>query len=440
MADSATPRNTDRAPCVAVAYSGGPDSTALLHATLNAAPGLGLRVAALHVHHGLNPRADEWLARCRERCRRWSRIAPLVFASVRLDAAPVKGESVEAWAREARYRVLGAMAREHGASLVLLAHHRRDQAETFLLQALRKGGVAGLAAMPRVVERAGITWARPWLDRPRESIEAYSKRYRLRAIDDDSNADRRYARNALRHEVWPALERAFPEAEACLAGAAGRAQQANTLLAELAALDLLRATDARGLHLAAWRTLSDARRVNVLRAWLSVQCGQAPTASLIERLLREADRPGAACWPLPGATLHRHRGWLRVAAASDEGAAPRAAALDLSRAGRHRIPGWNGELHVEPVASRGVALERLGEAVARRRSGGETFQLGAGRPARPLKKQYQAEGVAPWRRDGPLLYATDRLIFVPGLGIDARAFAARGVPQAALRWQADRDR
>lgn len=423
-------------PCVAVAYSGGRDSTALLHVTVGVARSLQLRVVALHVHHGLSARADDWLEHCRQSCRRWSaRSAPLAFASTRLHGGPASGDSVEAWAREARYRALRAMAVEEGASVVLLAHHRLDQAETFLLQALRAAGVAGLASMPHVFERAGITWMRPWLEVPRAAIDTYVKRYRLRFIDDDSNEDRRYARNRLRQEVWPALASAFPDAEGCLAHAAAWAQQANAALAELAALDLQQMAQPGRLQLEAWRALSIARRSNALRAWLAVQSGRVPSASLVERLMREADRPGLAVWPLAQGVVRRHRGVLRWdAGAVHRSAPPAVVTIDLHRTGRHRIPGWDGELHVEPVESHGVAVARLRCVQARARAGGERFQLGAGRPPRPLKKQYQAQDIPAWKREGPLLYAQERLIFVPGLGIDARALAGRGVPQACVRW------
>ena len=112
--------------------------------------------------------------------------------------------------------MLDEMAREEGASLLLLAHHRRDQAETWLLQALRGGGPAGLAAMPRCAERAGLVWARPWLDQPRSAIEAYLRQHLLTWVDDQSNADQRFARNRLRAIVWPAMLEAFTDAEAAL--------------------------------------------------------------------------------------------------------------------------------------------------------------------------------------------------------------------------------
>ncbi|HEY4068062.1 MAG TPA: tRNA lysidine(34) synthetase, partial [Burkholderiaceae bacterium] len=126
---------------IAVAFSGGRDSTALLHATLQQARHRGVQVLALHVHHGLNPQADAWLAHGAALCKRWARRGlPVEFVEQRITERPPKGESIEAWARHARYRALGAMARAREVTVVLLAQHRRDQAETVLLQALRGAG------------------------------------------------------------------------------------------------------------------------------------------------------------------------------------------------------------------------------------------------------------------------------------------------------------
>ena len=160
----------------------------------------------LHVHHGLSVHADAWLAHCDSLCRRWAaRGKQLAFATRRLTGRPERGESVEAWRGANVTRALRELALEHGVSIVLLAHHEQDQAETFLLQALRGAGVAGLAAMPRQVERDGVVWARPWLRRDPDEIAAYVRRHRLTHIDDDSNADPRFARKRLRLTVWPSL-------------------------------------------------------------------------------------------------------------------------------------------------------------------------------------------------------------------------------------------
>jgi tRNA(Ile)-lysidine synthase len=301
-------------PIVAVAASGGRDSTALLHATVRQAQPLGVAVAALHVHHGLMPAADAWL----EQVRRQARRLGAQFAFERLHGAPAPGDSVEAWARRHRYEALARLARAEGCALVLLAQHRRDQAETFLIQALRGGGAAGLAAMPRVVQRDGLTWARPWLGCPREAIDAYLRRHRLRYAEDPSNADRRFARARMR-SLWPALTAAFPDAETTLARAAQRAAADAALVAEVAEADLA-ALGAAGhaLPVAAWGALSPARRIAVLRLWLATVLPMPVPETLVRRLGDELLGRHRARWPAGEGDLVLARGRL-----APEQAAPR---------------------------------------------------------------------------------------------------------------------
>ncbi|PTT89533.1 tRNA lysidine(34) synthetase TilS, partial [Pelomonas sp. HMWF004] len=401
-------------------FSGGLDSTALLHATARS----GARVLACHVHHGLQPQADDWASHCERQALQLG----AAFACTRLTGAPAPGDSIEAWAREGRHRALHDMARGAGADLLLLAQHRRDQAETFVLQAMRGAGLAGLSAMPRVQWRDGLCWARPWLDQPREHIEAYAREHGLCWLDDPSNADPRYARNRLRQTLWPA----FPAAEAGLAQAARWAQQADALADEVATADLAGRATAERLDLAGLSTLSPARASNALRAWLS-QHTTAPR-SLIERLLAEW-RPGlTASWPAPHGVLHAYRDGLYWAAPPTAAQPP--AVVNLSRPGRYAQPGWGGSWCVEAGVP-GIPAARLGSLMQRPRGGAEQFQRTPASAPRSLKKACQEAGLPPWRRGGPLLFDGAALVAVAGLGMDARAFAANGELGLALRWVED---
>ncbi len=431
-------RSSPPSACVAVAYSGGRDSTALLHATLIAARELGVTVAALHINHRLSAYANAWERHCRDQCTRWAADGlPLSFSAARLRSRPLPGDSIEAWARRERYAALKRMALARGAGLVLLGHHRRDQAETLILQALRSAGVAGLAGMPRSALRDGLRWVRPWLEMPRRVIEAYVQVQGLAYIDDDSNTDERYARNRLRHAVWPALERAFPDAEPALAAAATWAQQATACLDEVAVDDLLKISGDEGLALTGYQTLSVARRVNALRAWLRGQTSAAPPATLITRLNDELFGDGAASWPLAGGLLRRYRGYLTWQPAAGVSAEAKVfeSTLSIRRAGTYRLPGWGGRLRVMRVQEGGVPLAWLAQVELRERSGGERFQAGIGRPARSLKKQFQAAELPAWQRLGPLVYSGGQLVFVPGLGLDARVIGLPGQPQVTLCWE-----
>ena len=425
-------------PVVAVACSGGRDSVALLHATLQAGRALGTSVVALHVHHGLMADADRWAAELEALCGRWN----AGFDCARLSGSPEPGESVEAWARRERYRALACMARDAGASIVLLGHHLHDQAETVLLQALRGAGPAGLAAMPRVVEREGLTWARPWIARTGAEIDAYVASLDVDVVTDPSNADPRFARSRLRAQVMPALRDAFPEVDAALAAVARRAGEARAVLDEVAVDDLQRLGAVGTLPLAAWRRLSPARRMNALRAWLAQALAGPVPQSLLDRLVAETADDSPRRWPVDGGrALRSWRGALAVVAPARAGVTPTRApmraggALSLLRCDRYAIDGWDGALEVFATPQRGVAPHRLAQIEARVRAGGEQFQLQPAGTARSLKKQFQAVGVPAEGRDGPLLFdAEGALLFVPGLGIDARAWAAPGAPQWGIRW------
>ena len=439
---------------VAVAFSGGRDSLALLHATCRAANGLGLQVVALHIHHGLSPEADGWVRWAQRLCARWRRRGwPLRLRWQRLDGAPAAGDSLEAWARAGRYAALTQLAQEEGADLVLLAQHRRDQAETVLLQALRGGGPAGLAAMPATALRHGVIWARPWLDQPREAIDGYIRQHRLRPLEDPSNNALRLARNRLRLLVWPALLAAFGDAEVALSGAARRAQEARAALAELAAQDLAPLMDAAGrLEVAGWRRLSAARQANSLRAWWHGSTGHALSEASLQRLLAEVKPAGAARWPMgAGRWCVQCRGSLdsaagtaapgpvnkRLVSPSPTGpAAPTPVLLDLSCPGRWPVPGWPGAVEVAE-GPRGACPALLQQLQARQRAGGERFQCAPRGLPRSLKKQFQSAAVPVHDRTGPLLWSAEQLLFVPGLGVDARCWSTSTETGLTLRWCPD---
>jgi tRNA(Ile)-lysidine synthase len=394
---------------VAVAVSGGRDSMALLHCVVRAAAERCVDVIALHVNHGLQPDAERWQRFVERSCR----ARGIAVCSVRVQGRPARGQSVEAWARAGRYAALARMARDRGCHAVLLAHHQDDQAETFLLQALRGGGAAGLAAMPLRSERDGVDWWRPWLGQPRASIDAYVRAHRIRHVEDDSNADRRFARNRLRHEVLPALRAAFPDAVPSLAAAARRAAHDRAVIDEVAQADAQSIDDAGGISIARWSALSPARRRAALRAWLAPRTDPGVGEALLERLCAELPGSEPARWPIaPGLQLTRYRG----------------------RAGLARTP-EAASLQALATAEGGVPQALLAEAQWRPRSGSERFQRAPGTPPRSLKKQFQAAGVPAWMRDAPLLFAADgSLLFVPGLGTDARALARPGRPRVRLAW------
>lgn len=432
---------------VAVAFSGGRDSTALLHCVARQAQALNrsvdacVQVLALHVHHGLSTQADAWLQHGQALCQTWAAQGlPVEFRHRRLAGEPAAGQSIEAWAREGRYAALAEMAIEAGATLILMAHHRRDQAETLLLQALRGGGVAGLAGMPRLQQRGGkadMVWARPWLQQGREAIESYVEAQGLSYVEDDSNSDPRYSRNRLRLQVWPVLAEAFPAAERSLALGAQWAQQALALQREMADHDLPGLLSPQGLYLPALRALSPARASNALRAWLHQQTGQVASARQVTELLAREDVESTLSWPCGPGLLHLYREHLSWQAACEAGAPiGETKLLDLSRPGVHPQPDWGGAWQISAVSEGGVLAESLAQVCMRARQGGEQFQRQPRGLARSLKKAYQSAALPAWHREGPLLLRADtqQVLFAPGLGLDARSLAPPGAPQLKVCW------
>jgi tRNA(Ile)-lysidine synthase len=271
---------------LAVGYSGGADSTALLLACAERWPG---QVHAIHVHHGLQAAADGFAAHCADQCAHIG--VPLHLRHV--DARPQPGQSPEDAARQARYKAFEAQVlslQEHVAiHSIALAQHADDQVETLLLALSRGAGVAGLAAMPMEWQRAGLHWHRPLLRVAGAELRAWLRARGAHWIEDPTNTDQRYTRNRIRAQLLPVLEVAFPHFRETFARSSAHAAQASELLQEVAQQDL--ALVGVPPRIAALRGLSLARQANVLRHWLRTAHQTTPGAAQLAQLQQQL----AAC-------------------------------------------------------------------------------------------------------------------------------------------------
>jgi tRNA(Ile)-lysidine synthase len=267
---------------LAVAFSGGADSTALLAAAALVWPGA---THAIHVHHGLQAAADAFANHCARACEAHG--VPLHVVNV--DARHERGESPEDAARSARYLALARTAAAAGMRRVLLGQHADDQVETILLALSRGAGLPGLAAMPREFERHGMQFERPLLRVSGGELRAWLAAARIGFIEDPSNADTGLTRNRIRHEVLPALEKAFPHFRETFARSARHAAQAQELLSMMAADDLSGVGDPP--QVGELRKLDRARQANLLRHWLRTAHGVGASAAQLEELLDQV----AAC-------------------------------------------------------------------------------------------------------------------------------------------------
>jgi tRNA(Ile)-lysidine synthase len=437
---------------IAIAYSGGLDSSVLLHAAVRVAG--AARCVALHVHHGLSPNADAWLLHCSATARALG----VTFDARRVAVSRDDAAGMEAAAREARYRALEAMCAVHAVQSLWLAQHADDQAETVLLQWLRGAGLAGLAAMAPVHATAGgVPRVRPLLQLLRAQLEQYASAYGVGWIDDESNADTRYARNALRHDVMPVLGAHFPGFRDTLARTAAHAASAQRLLDELAQVDLERIStgdDGKSLAHDGLIALDDDRALNAMRYWMRVLgLPAASTARLGDALrqLREIARADhTLCIEHAGWQLRCYRGaifWEKARELDTSRAAREAAELTWRGEEVWRLPAWRGsfvfarsDAH-DPDAVPESLLARQ-QLVARERSGGERVRDAAAGVSRTLKHLFQAQGIPAWERDVPLLYSGETLLFVPRIGVNRAAFpdwdsAADGQGWRRIEWRED---
>ena len=269
---------------LAVAFSGGADSSALLLACAERWPG---QVVAWHVHHGLQAAADDFERHCVALCARLG--VPL--ARRRVDARAPPGQSPEDAARRLRYAAFEALAQADGTPgavrTLVVAQHADDQVETLLLALSRGAGLPGLAAMPMRWQRGSLDCWRPLLAVPAPAIRAWLRARGEGWIEDPTNADVRYTRNRIRARLLPALEAAFPRFRQTFARSAAHAAEAQQLLGELAALDLAQCGDPP--RLAALRALGGARRANLLRHWLRSAHGQIPSSAQLAALQRQIE-------------------------------------------------------------------------------------------------------------------------------------------------------
>ncbi len=412
-----------------VAFSGGLDSTVLLHTMADLATARALRLRAIHVDHGLQPQSGAWADACREA----GRAAGVAVEVLTLGLVPPPGESVEAAARDARYGALAGRLKPR--EWLLTAHHRDDQLETVLIQLLRGAGVPGLAAMPARVPFGPGYHARPLLDFDRRCLAQYASHHRLSWLEDPMNVACRFDRGWLRTRVLPAVRERWPAAGATVARSAAHLAQASRLLAELAAADAAGVIDDGRLAIDGLTRLSPDRRVNLVRWWLRSRGLKPPPAGRLVPALRallEARRDGAPCLRWGEGELRRYRGRLYalspltpppvLAPATDAGAM-----LDLG-------PGL-GRFGLVAGEQGGLCARRSAGAALRFRGGGESLRPHPDRPRKRLKDLCQETGVVPWMRDRlPLVYVSNQLAAVGDLWIDVEFAVPPGQPALKPVW------
>ncbi len=411
---------------IAVAYSGGLDSSVLLHLAKDFCASRHITLYAFHINHGISPNADAWLKHCAATAKQ----EDVHFYSQRVNLIDVAEHGIEQSARIARYAALSTLCTQHHIPLLITAHHQDDQAESVLLQLLRGSGLPGLSGMAELQLQHGllegdIALGRPLLQLTREQLEGLATALEITHIDDESNIDTRYKRNAVRAWITPVLEKHFPGFATQFTRSAKHIQSAQRLLDELAQSDLEQCAEGSIIFLDKLQSLSVDRVDNLLRYWIRDLLQYAPSSAQLEQLREQMLQSSREAHPLLEiAGLYFQRREQQLYATKEHSKQlPPTEIISFVWQGESEIdiPAWYGKMQFKVSEQGGFDADALrkGPLSLRPRSGSEKLKPDSARPTRTLKNLFQeAEISAQDRIWLPLLYLGEDLIFVPRLGSD----------------------
>lgn len=417
------PHKSRETPHFLLAFSGGLDSTVLLHLLAQAKSRYAFELHALHINHHLNVNADKWADFCAHSCFELN----VSFQVKHVNLADDFSLGIEAAARQLRYKALfdyqiGVSTNQKvHPDAIITAHHQDDQAETLLLQLIRGAGVKGLASMPEANSVNRLY--RPFLPLSRQIIHEYALHNNLTWCEDESNSNVHYERNFVRHALLPILEKRHPAIKSIIARTASHMAEANHLLDNLAIIDAENLIKKNQLCLAGLSALSEPRAKNLLRWWFSQNNLIMPNSDylneIIEQLFNAKLDAGIKIYlkTLNDAQHLVLRCFQKKVYLSQD---QQLQATDLLWSGEPELMLPNGDLlKFNKMTGSGLALRPgLNTLKVTNRHGGERFQPNALRPTRSLKYLMQEAHIPPWERPFlPLIYWDAILAYVPDIGI-----------------------
>lgn len=399
---------------ITVAYSGGIDSSVLLHATNQACGSSGHFLQAIYIDHQLHPDSQQWGKHCIECCK----LLEINIDTIQVDVQQYSDLGGEGAAREARYQAFANHLKEN--DVLLTGHHADDQIESVLLQLFRGTGLLGLAgcAPARAIGKA--TLMRPLLEVSRQGVEQYAQRHQLKWLDDPSNKSLVHDRNYLRHEVMPLLHSRWQGLRETIARSSQWQGESAQMLNDLAIKDL--DSDGEVLYPLAIQKvnhLNEARLKNVLRWWIRSKGFNVPSAEVLAHIIEDAVYSRDDCDPRihwQGYEVRKYQGHLYLQYVLPSHDAKLNYEWDLNQP--LEILSSGVILTRKELVNYGVALDGVDRLQVRFRVGGEVMRPRGRGCQKDLKALFQEEGVEPWLRDRiPLLFHKQQLIFVWGYWI-----------------------
>lgn len=437
--------STDATPRVALAFSGGLDSTALLDLLNQYAQRYPIHILVFHIHHGLSRNADAWLSHSQQSAQAYG----YGFDSRRIHLEPDAESGLEAHARAGRYHALGEMCQIHNIGLLLTAHHKDDVLETSLMNFFNGAGIFGMAGIDPIktnfslLKNQAVTLVRPLLQVSREQLANYVELRKLKFVEDESNQDQRFRRNLFRNTIIPQLRQAVPAMPENVARSIRHMQAGKRILQAIALDDFKQCRGVMGLSLKALQSLDADRLDNLLRYWMDLHQLSMPTLMQLEELKSQmrTSKPDARVEiSLQSASFYLESGELVIAPRLPASFEDQLLQREFSWQGEAMIafPEFFGRLHFKR-AEYGLPEIILSKAelCLHFRRGGEILSLAGNRPGRELKKQYQQMKIAYWQRKRlPLLSSEGKLLFVAGLGNNAK-YSEAGAVCYQLSWESD---
>ena len=416
-----------------IALSGGVDSVVLLDILAQLTQHVPFTLSAVHVNHGISGNATRWSRFCCNLCHAYGVPIHVAYLHIKKEA----GASLEAIAREERYRIFSRIPTDY----VVVAQHLDDQAETLLLQLFRGAGIRGLSAMPivRMQDSASTPKIlRPLLEISRARIEAYAQENQLTWIIDESNNDTGFDRNFLRHNILPLLKGRYPNYPKTLSRTSRHLSEASHLLDELAASDSENCVVSGQLQIERIRTLSFQRTKNLLRYMLLQQGMMLPSAAKLEEAIKQllsTNSDSQLHIVFGNSEIRCFRGSIYILP-------KKSLPQDREQCVWHGEPrltlqNLSGSICFSQVKDQGINLKKLFQepVTVRSRQGGERFTPACNRPRKSLKNLLQEASIPPWQRnDIPLLFCGERLVWVPGIGIDCEFQVKSGETGIVPSW------
>ena len=417
---------------IVIAYSGGIDSSVLLNIMCANKEHLKQSIEVIHVNHGLHEKSSNWEDFCKKECEKYK----VTFKSIKIQEDCPKENSVEAWARNMRYKLISKHVKKN--DILITAHHKDDQVETFFLQLLRGSGVHGLASMPVIKEFKNGFHVRPFLSFQRNEITKYAKENNISWIDDETNLDINYQRNFLRHNVLPTIDANWLSYRESILRVISHQADSMKIHNEIAQLDMekISCNDTSNLHVGLIKELSEERKKNLIFFWLKNLNLETPSSKHMKQIISaliNSDQQKSPCVNWGNTEVRRYKKFLYASNIVDNHESDIEITWDI-----------NSPLMIEGETlttiesqGKGLSKECIKDAniIIRYRHGGEKIYTNSLSQSKSIKQLFQERSVLPWLRNKiPLIYINDELAVVPGFCVGRKFSADKNESSLDILW------